>query len=167
MGFGDHNLNLRESSGDFVSQNFYHGVFGVEMTGVDDGHTQILCIPKLVVLHIGSDKGITAGQVCIHQLAAAGTAAYADLVNSLAAVGIPQTLTAQDRLYMGKEGFQRLLLRKTTPKQAIFPTFGIRAGGFYHFYILKTQNLRQGIVDTAGSAVQVGVGVDAGDAVLN
>ena len=122
MGLGDDNPNFRECCGNFVCQNLYYWVFGVEMSRIDDGHAQIPGIPKLVVFHIGSDKGITTCQIGIHQFAAAGSAAYTDLGNGFAAISIAQPFTAQNSLYMGKESLQRLFCHITVSQKTVSPS---------------------------------------------
>ena len=137
------------------------------MSGIDDGHTQISGIPELVVFYIRGDEGIAACTVSIHQLTAAGTAAYADLANRFATISIAKTGATQGFLHLLQEGFQRLLFYETATQQAVFPSLCIGTLRIHHLHIRKTQYLCQGVVDAAGCQIQIGVGIDAGDAMLN
>ena len=95
MILAEYDLDFRESSLYFSCKNTADGIFCVEMTGIDDGHTQFLCFPKLIVLYICGNEGIAAGMKGFLQLASAGTAAHGYLVYRFATISILKTLTAE------------------------------------------------------------------------
>ena len=109
MAFGDFDFDFREGSGDFFSQDSHHRILGMEVTGIDEIQTQILCIPELVVLHIRSDEGIASGSQNFRHTAGAAAAAHGHFPDRLAGIHIAQAVAAEVFLDSRKESIQRLL----------------------------------------------------------
>ena len=78
-------------------------IFCAEMAGINEVQATFLGIPKLVVFHIGGNKGIAAGVKGIVQITATSTAADGDLADLFAAVAIPQTAAVELFLDSGKK----------------------------------------------------------------
>ena len=167
MRFGDFYGNLGESLGNCLGDQGNYGVFRMEMARIDEGQTQFLCVPEAVVLHIRGDEGIAARCGNLEHGAGAGTAAHCYLTDRLAAVNVAQALAAQAGLYRGQEGIQGLFLGIAHVDQTPGAALIIGSLGVHHFYIGKAKRFRQNGIDTAGGLVQVGVGIDVGDAVFN
>ena len=100
MFLGDKHLDFRESGLQFGCQYCHNGVFCVEMSGIDQVHAQLLCVPKVIVLSVGGHEGIAACPVGVHQLGSTGTTAYSNVFNLFAAVYKLQPLAAQVILHM-------------------------------------------------------------------
>ena len=158
MSFGNFDFNLRKSGGDFLRQHGNRRIFRVKMSGINQVQAQFPGIPKLVVFDIRSDKGIAARSQHIQHPAAAAAAAHGDFMDGPAAVHAAQTFTAEIFLHGGKEASQRLLghIAAAHKSDSIY--------GIDDLYIFKSQLSGQNIVDAAGGIVQIGVGVNVGDA---
>ena len=109
MGFGNFNLDFGESGSDFVCKDGNHGIFCMEVTGINQIDAKVVSIPELVVFYIGSDKGIAACIYSVPQFSGAGTATDCDFMDSLAAVNIAQAFTTQIFLNRREESFKGLL----------------------------------------------------------
>ena len=167
MGFGNFNLDFRESSGNFFCQNTNNGVFRVEMAGINDGHFLIATIPEVIVFYVRGDEGVAACIHCVHEFRAAGTAAHSNLPHRLSAVHISQNRCAEDGLDLLHKLFQRLLRNFTAVEKSPLPSFRVYAAGKDYLYIFQTQQPGKLVVDTAGTFVQIGVGIDTGNAVFD
>ena len=108
MIFRDFYFHFREMAGDFLSQHGNHGILCVEMTGIDEIQSQILCVPKLVVFYIGCDKSVTARVQRIQHTVGAAAAADGNLADGLAAIYVAQTIAMEFLLYGCKKIAQRL-----------------------------------------------------------
>ena len=142
MRFGDFYLNFRECSGDFLRQDSHHGIFRVEVAGVDEIQSQVVGIPELVVLNVGGDEGVAAGMDGFRESVAAGTAAYGHFPDRFTAVRIAQPLAAELLLYGRQKIGEVLLLNFTHPQQSPGLTVNFTAG-IHHLDIFQTQGLRR------------------------
>ena len=147
MGFGDFYFQLREGCGNFRSQHSYHGIFCVEVTGVDEVQTQLLGVPELVVLNVGSNKGVAAGIQGFQYSTGAAAAADGYFAHRLAPIHIAKALAAQSLLHMRQKCREGDFCREAAAEQAPFATLGIYAGGVNYGDLFQPQSCGQGVID--------------------
>ena len=103
MRFGDFYGNFRESGPKALCKIGGNGVFAIEMAGIDEIQSQILCVPEIVVFGVGGDEGVATGLHGFLHFAAAAAAAAGDLADGFSGICIAQSFAAQCGFYVGKE----------------------------------------------------------------
>ena len=83
---------LGELLPEIVCQPLAHRIFRGKMPGVDE--VQLLCVQKIVVTKIGSDKSIAAQCNSLCDIFAAGAAAHRHTVYGSAAICIAQPIAS-------------------------------------------------------------------------
>ena len=75
--------DLRKTGSQLLCQDGHCGIFGVEMTGIDEVQTKFVCGAELVILYISGDESVTTGFQRFFHLVGTTASAHSYLADRL------------------------------------------------------------------------------------
>ena len=133
------------------------------MSRIDEGESHIFCIKKIAVFYLAADKGIAAKFNSLCGGCGEMSAADGNSGDGFAAADIAESAAAKGRFNeFGKfiGGERHLKLAYSAKREGVGHHIEVTD-------IFKSQSIGEGIVNTARSKIQIGVGADNGDVVLH